>query len=58
MERTVQATQFSKWWNLEHEGGGNEDEMSERKNLRRMCKELQTIHANESTEWHLELIWL
>lgn len=23
--------------------------MSERKNLQRMCKELQTIHANEST---------
>lgn len=21
-----------------------------------MCKELQTIHVNESTEWHLELI--
>lgn len=39
-------------------GGGNEDKTSERKNLRRMCKELQTIYANESTEWRLELIWL
>lgn len=51
MKRTVQAMQFSKvaWWNLEHDGGGNEDEMSERKNLRRMCQELQTFSKRKET---------